>query len=263
MFAALPFVLQQMIILVVGLCMGSFFNVIIHRLPENQSLVLPGSHCPKCKHPLAFYDNIPLLSYVILLGKCRYCRAHISLRYPLVEALTGFLAVMLFRRYGLHPQFAAEFFFVSLLILVTFIDLDTFMIPDILSLTGVVVGFAFSFFTPRLSWSDSLVGILAGGGFLYLIAVCYAWLRRQEGLGGGDIKLLGMIGAFIGWQGVVFTVLVGSLVGMLIGMIVMIRTRKGLSTMLPFGPFLSLGAVCYLFWGQSFFAWYLGTFISR
>lgn len=256
-------VFQQFAVFMVGCCLGSFYNVVIHRLPRKESIVQPGSHCPHCMQPIAAYNNIPLLSYLILRGRCAHCRSRISFRYPVVEAITGFLGLFLFRRYGWEPQFFIEFFMVSLLVLITFIDLDTLMIPDILSLTGIVAGLVCSFITPRISWIDSLLGILLGGGFFYLIAIGYQHFRHQEGLGGGDIKLLAMIGAFTGLAGALFTVLAASISGTLAGLFMMWRTRKGLTTMLPFGPFLSFGAVCYLFWGRQFFAWYLSLLSGR
>ncbi|MGA7876355.1 MAG: prepilin peptidase [Desulfoferrobacter sp.] len=255
--------LQQVAVFLIGCCLGSFFNVIIYRLPRKESIVRPGSHCPHCMKPIAAYNNIPLISYIILGGRCSHCKQHISPRYPLVEGVTGLLALFLLRRYGWQPQFFIEFLFASLLVLITFIDLDTLTIPDVLSLAGIGVGLICSFFTPAISWVDSLLGILLGGGFFYLIAVGYHYFRHQEGLGGGDIKLLAMIGAFTGWSGAMFTVLAASLTGTLVGIFVMWRSRKGLKTMLPFGPFLAFGAVCYLFWGQQFYSWYLYQVIGR
>lgn len=254
---------QQLAVFLVGCCLGSFFNVVIHRLPKKESIVRPGSHCPHCMQPIAAYNNIPLLSYLLLQGRCSHCKQPISLRYPLVEGITGLLALALFRRYGWQPQFFVELLFVSLLVLITFIDLDTLTIPDVFSLAGIVVGLGCSFFSPSISWLDSLLGILLGGGFFYLIAIGYHYFRHQEGLGGGDIKLLAMIGAFTGMSGVMFTVLTASITGTIVGLVMMRRSRKGLTTMLPFGPFLSLGAVCYLFWGQQFFAWYLSKIIGQ
>ena len=245
---------------ILGACLGSFYNVIIHRLPAGESIIHPGSRCPRCRTPIAFYDNIPLVSYLLLLGKCRTCHARISIRYPFVEALTGVMALALFARYGLHVQFFIEFFLVSVLILISFIDLDTYTIPDVLSVSGIVAGFVLSFFSVRLSWLDSFLGVAVGGGLLYLVAYFYQRIRRQDGLGGGDIKLLAMIGAFVGVPGVVFTVLLASVVGSLTGFALMARSRKGLSTMVPFGPFLAFGAVCYLFLGDAFFLWYLSQF---
>jgi leader peptidase (prepilin peptidase)/N-methyltransferase len=258
----IPSWMQQLFVFIFGCCLGSFFNVVIHRLPAKISLVHPGSHCPQCGQPIAFHDNVPLLSYMFLRGKCRQCRAAISVRYPLVEALTGGVALLLFHRYGLTAQFLAEFFFASLLILIAFIDLDTYTIPNVLSVPGILAGIAFSFFTPRLSWLESLIGALVGGGFLYLIAVGYQVLRRQEGMGGGDIKLLAMIGAFLGSIGVLFTVMLSSVVGALVGLLVMWRKREGLTAMLPFGPFLSLGALCYVVWGQRLVEWYVSEFLA-
>ncbi len=246
----------QFVVFAFGCCLGSFYNVVIYRLPRNESLVMPGSRCPGCGNPIAAFDNIPIFSFFLLVGKCRRCGGHISIRYPLVEAATGFLAMLLFRRYGLHPQFLVEFIFVSLLLIIALIDFDTFLIPDVLSLSGLVAGFLLSFFTPRLSWAGSLAGILAGGGALYLVAVAYSTIRRKEGMGGGDIKLLGMIGAFVGWPGVVFTVLVSSISGMIIAFPLMLRSGKGMGSEIPYGPFLAFGAVCYIFWGQAVYHWY-------
>jgi leader peptidase (prepilin peptidase) / N-methyltransferase len=256
-FAMPPSLLQQIFVFFVGCCFGSLYNVIIHRLPQHDSIVRPASHCPRCNHPISFYDNIPLVSYLLLWGKCRYCGERISLRYPFVEILTGLVVLLLFLHYGWVPQFFIESVLASLLIVITFIDLDTYLIPDVLSLSGMILGFAFSFMTPRLSWADSLLGIVLGGGFFYLIAIGYQYFRHKDGLGGGDIKLLAMIGAFLGWPGVVFTVLTASLMGTMVGGVVMWRSRKGLGTMLPFGPFLASGALLYLFWGELFYRWYV------
>jgi leader peptidase (prepilin peptidase)/N-methyltransferase len=259
---AVPIIGPQVIALMLGCILGSFYNVVIYRLPAGQSIVQPGSRCPSCGNAIAAYDNIPMMSYLLLGGKCRRCKAPISVRYPLIEGISGLLALLLFRRYGLHPQLAIEFIFCSLLLIIAMIDLDTFLIPDILSLSGIVLGLAFSFFTPRLSWSDSLLGIILGGGILYVIATGYALLRHKEGMGGGDIKLLGMIGAFVGWQGVAFTILVSSVSGMLIALPMMWRSGKGLGSAIPYGPFLAFGAVAYIFWGRLFFHWYFSYLLG-
>jgi leader peptidase (prepilin peptidase) / N-methyltransferase len=258
----IPFIAQVVFVFLVGCCFGSFYNVLIHRLPAQESIVRPGSHCPRCSHPISFYDNIPLISYAILRGKCRSCGERISVRYPLVEGVTGALALLLFLRGGLASQFFIDCILVSLLIIITFIDLDTYTIPDVLSVPGMVVGFALSFFALRVTWLDSLIGILLGGGAFYLIAVAFEYFRHKEGLGGGDIKLLAMIGAFLGWPGVVLTVLAASLIGTVVGVVVMWRSRKGLDTRIPFGPFLACGSVLYLFWGQAFYRWYVGDILG-
>lgn len=252
----------QIMSFILGCCFGSFYNVVIYRVPRDESIVSPGSRCPGCGSSIASYDNIPIVSFLLLGGKCRHCGTSISFRYPAVEILTGLFAFLLFRRYGLHPQILIEFIFLSMLLIIAMIDFDTFLIPDVLSLPGIVLGFAFSFFTPRLTWSDSLIGVLAGGGSLYLIATLYALLRKKEGMGGGDIKLLGMIGAFIGWQGVVFTVFLASVTGMIIALPMMLRGGKGFGSEIPFGPFLAFGAACYVFWGQIAWHWYVSQVLG-
>jgi leader peptidase (prepilin peptidase)/N-methyltransferase len=262
LIGAIPMIGMQVFAFILGCVFGSFYNVVIYRLPIGQSIVRPGSMCPTCGDAIAFYDNVPLFSWVLLGGRCRHCKASISARYPLVEGASGLLALLLFRRYGLHPQFFIEYIFCSILLIITMIDFDTFLIPDILSLPGIALGFALSFFTPRLLWWESLLGILAGGGFFYAIASAYAHLRHKEGLGGGDIKLLGMIGAFIGLKGVAFTVFASSISGMIIAIPLMLISGKGLGSALPFGPFLALGAVAYIFWGEIFFHWYFSSMLG-
>lgn len=259
---SIPLIYGQVCAFILGCVFGSFYNVVIHRLPSGQSIVRPASRCPACGNAIAAYDNIPLLSYLFLGGRCRNCKTSISFRYPLVEGLSGLLALLLFRRYGLHPQVFIEFMFCSLLLIISVIDIDTGLIPDVLSLSGIVAGFALSFFTPRLSWLDSLLGIVLGGGIFYLIAKGYELIRRKDGLGGGDVKLLGMIGAFIGWPGVAFTILVSSVVGTIIALPLMWRSGKGLGASLPYGPFLAFGAVSYIFWGRLFFHWYFSDLLG-
>lgn len=270
LIGSIPSIGGQIIAFMLGSVLGSFYNVVIYRLPLGQSIVRPASRCPACGHAIAAYDNIPLVSYLLLGGRCRSCKSSISLRYPLVEGTSGLLALLLFRRYGLHPQLPIEFIFCSLLLIITMIDIDTFLIPDVLSLPGILLGLAFSFLTTRHLLSDhlppflwwetpvgSLLGIVLGGGIFYLIATGYAFLRHKEGLGGGDIKLLGMIGAFTGWKGVVFTILASSVSGMIIALPLMWKSGKGLGSALPFGPFLAFGAGAYIFWGEPLIHWYL------
>ncbi len=241
----------------IGCCLGSFYNVVIYRWPKGESIVSPPSRCPACGTLIRWYDNIPVISFVLLRGRCRQCRQSISWRYPAVELLTGFMAAGLFRMFGWSASFFVFFVFGSLLVLIAFIDLDTFLIPDMLSLGGLVLGLAAAAVFPHMSWADAWIGALLGGGFFFAVAWAYQRLRKQDGLGGGDIKLLAMIGAFIGWKGVLFTVFVSSLVGAAVGLAVMARSRQGLVTRLPFGPFLSLGAMSYVFWGERFTRWYL------
>ncbi|RJP86249.1 MAG: prepilin peptidase [Desulfobacteraceae bacterium] len=244
------------IIFFMGACIGSFLNVCIWRLPRSQSIVSPGSMCPKCDTPIRFYDNIPIISYAFLLGKCRKCAAPISIRYPLVELLTGLLAVATAHRYGITLDFLIYFIFISALVTVTFIDLDLQIIPDIISLPGIPLGLAASLVLTTVTFKDALIGVLLGGGSLFLVAWGYHRITGKEGMGGGDIKLLGMIGAFIGWQGVCFTIFIASATGSVIGSVLMLFARKDLKFAVAFGPFLALGAVAYLFVGPELIDWY-------
>jgi len=246
---ALPFIF--------GTVVGSFLNVCIYRIPERISIVSPSSRCPLCKRHIPFYLNIPLLSYIMLGGRCRYCKVPISLQYPFVEALTGFLAVALFMRFGLTTEFFAYFVFLSSLIVITFIDLRHRIIPDVISIPGVVLGFGLSFFLSTPGVLNSFTGIVLGGGILVGIAVAYYLLSGKEGMGGGDIKLLAMIGAFLGWKGVLFTLFTASSVGAVFGVAAIVILGKGSKYVLPFGPFLALGAVLHLFYGNYIIGWYI------
>jgi len=241
-----------------GLCIGSFLNVCIYRLPLEASIVKPRSKCPRCDTPIAFYDNIPILSYLLLRGRCRNCRVPIGIRYPLVEVLTAILTVCVFMVFGPTATGVVYFILVMALVTITFIDIDHQIIPDKITLPGIPFFFIAALFMPQISVLDSLLGILAGGGSLYLVAWGYHLITGQEGMGGGDIKLLAMIGAVVGWQGILFTIFAGSFIGCVVGISLMIKNRKGMKLAVPFGPFLSAGAVLYLFYGQRFITWYVG-----
>ncbi|GAB4278775.1 MAG: A24 family peptidase [Deferrisomatales bacterium] len=242
---------------VFGAVIGSFLNVVIYRLPRGESLVSPPSACPRCGARVRARDNVPVAGYLMLRGRCRDCGEPISLRYPLVEALTAALAAALWLRFGASAAFGVYFVFVAGLVAVTFIDLDHRIIPDSLSLGGVVVGFAASFVT-GLGWAQSLMGIALGAGTLLAVAWGYFVLTRREGMGLGDVKLLAAVGAFLGWQAVLFTVFVSSLVGSAVGLTWMALRRAGPRLEVPFGPFLALGAAAYVFAGPSLIRWYLG-----
>lgn len=243
-----------------GAVIGSFLNVCIFRIPEKKSIAFPPSHCPNCGAGIKFYDNIPLLSYLILRGKCRNCEASISYRYPLIELLTALASLMLMIHFGPTLSYLVYLILVSSLIVITFIDLDHRIIPDVISLPAIPLGLAASFVLPNLNWIDSLIGIVAGGGMLLLVAVVYEALTGQEGMGGGDIKLLAMLGAFLGWRGVLFTIMASSILGTVIGGGLMVLGGKGRKFAISFGPFLSLGAIIYLFWGELLIYWYLTLF---
>jgi leader peptidase (prepilin peptidase) / N-methyltransferase len=244
-------------VFLIGAIVGSFLNVCIYRLPRHESIVFPASHCPHCGKPIKFYDNIPLLSYVILRGKCRNCKQNISGRYPIIETISGLLAIAIVIKYGLTLHSLLLLLLVFSLIIVTFVDLDFQIIPDILSIPGIMAGIGASFFMPTISWIDSILGILAGGGFLFIIAVAYKWLTNRDGMGGGDIKLLAMVGAWLGWKAVPFILLISSFIGALIGSISLLLAKKSLRYKIPFGPFISIAAVIYLFFGPEIINWYI------
>jgi len=246
-------------IFVFGALIGSFLNVCIVRLPEERSIVRPRSHCPSCGHQIAWYDNLPVLSFVLLRGRCRACGVRISPLYPTVELLTGALAVALWMRLGTTLAFAGYFLFAAALVTITFIDLDHRIIPDVISLPGIVVGLAVSFVSPLVTPLEALLGVLAGGGVLLAIATGYEMLRGREGMGGGDVKLLAMIGAFLGWQSVFVTLMVASLIGSIIGVGLMVYQRADTKLAIPFGPFLAGGALVSLFFGDRILAFYFGT----
>ena len=235
------------IVFIFGACIGSFLNVCIYRIPQSQSIVRPGSVCPRCGKSIPWYENIPLLSYFFLRGKCSNCKATISIRYPLVELITGLVGLLLYRKFGLSFQFFYYFVFLSALITVSFIDLRHRIIPDIISLPGMVLGVAGSFFIPSLGPGASFSGLLLGGGILFLVAWGYYLVTKREGMGGGDIKLLALIGAFLGWQAIPLVLFLSALGGAVVGGGFMLFRGADRYTQIPFGPFLSLGAALYLF----------------
>ncbi len=222
------------------------------------SLVKPGSSCPSCNTPIRFYDNIPVLSFLLLLGRCRNCKHPISFRYPLIELITGILWLLCYLKYDISLSCFIHILFLCTLLVVTWIDIDHRIIPDKISLPGIPVFFIAAMFIPDVGFLNSLFGILLGGGSLLLVAESYRMITKQEGMGGGDIKLLAMIGAMIGWKGVFFTIFASSAVGTVIGLAVMIITRNNMKLAVPFGPFLSLGACLYVFFGEDVIQWYFG-----
>lgn len=249
--------LIELSVFLLGLCIGSFLNVCIYRLPVSRSIAKPArSMCPNCEEMIKFYDNIPVLSYIWLKGKCRNCNEPISLRYPMVEIISGLASLSVFLEFGISFEAIVYFFFISSLIIVTFIDIDHKIIPDVITLAGLPIFFLTSMGIPELGLKNSFIGILAGGGSLFIIALLYHLIAKKEGMGGGDIKLLAMIGALVGWKGVFFTIFLSSVIGTAAGLIFMIKTQKGIKIAVPFGPFLSIGAVTYIFFGEQIIKWY-------
>jgi len=252
-----PFLTLSLFALLFGMTVGSFLNVCICRMPKGESVVSPPSHCPRCDYRIRWYDNIPVVSYLFLRGRCRGCGVRISLQYPLVELLNGVLTLALFLRFGPTLAFAVLFVFCSALLVITFIDIEHQIIPDEISLPGIVIGFICSFFLEGHSWLNSLLGILLGGGSLLLVAYVYQWLTGKEGMGGGDIKLLAMMGAFLGWKSVLFIIFASSLIGSVVGVSIMLLQKKDSKFAIPFGPYLAFGAVLYIFYGRQIIHWYL------
>lgn len=253
----LPFTYMAVFVFLFGAAIGSFLNVCIYRLPLDQSIVSPGSRCMSCGAVVRWFDNIPIISWLVLRGRCRGCGAGFSIRYPLVELLTACLFLLLFLRFGLSISFAIYVLLVVALIVITFIDFDHQIIPDEISLSGVVLGFLASFFLPEPGWASSLAGIVVGWGSLALVFYAYLWLTGREGMGGGDAKLLAMLGAFLGWKAVPFIIFISSLVGSIVGLSLMALQRKGRHLAIPFGPYLAMGAVLYIFYGPQLINWYL------
>ena len=251
-------ILIVIIIFIFGMCIGSFLNVCIYRLPESKSIAdPPRSICPSCKSHIRFYDNMPVLSYIWLKGRCRNCNAPISFRYPLVELMNGIVAVALLFKFGLSVESLVYFVFISSLIVITFIDLDHQIIPDIITLPGIPMGLIASFALPTITLKASALGLLIGGGSLWFVAWAYNLIAHRDGMGGGDIKLLAMIGTIVGWKGVIFTIFTSSVAGSCVGITMMLIKGKNMKFAIPFGPFLSIGAIAYVFFGAQFIAWYL------
>ena len=250
-------ILIVIIIFIFGMCIGSFLNVCIYRLPESKSIAdPPRSICPSCKSHIRFYDNMPVLSYIWLKGRCRNCNAPISFRYPLVELMNGIVAVALLFKFGLSVESFVYFVFISSLIVITFIDLDHQIIPDIITLPGIPMGLIASFALPTITLKASALGLLIGGGSLWFVAWAYNLIAHRDGMGGGDIKLLAMIGTIIGWKGVIFTIFASSVIGSCVGITMMLIKNKNMKFAIPFGPFLSIGAIAYVFFGSQCIAWY-------
>ena len=246
-------------VFVLGAVVGSFLNVCIYRIPAGLSVVKPRSRCPHCGTVIKWYHNLPILSWILLQGKCAYCGVGFSARYPLVEALNGFLFVLFFYRFAFHPVTPVIWLLSATLVVITFIDLDHQIIPDVISLPGIVVGFACSFLVPWVTWQESLTGVLLGGGTLLAIALGYELLTRKEGMGFGDVKLLAMLGAFLGWPAVFPIIFIGSVLGSLVGLPLMFLKKADGKLALPFGPFLSVGALCHIYfvdWLDPLMRWY-------
>lgn len=260
--ALMPSPFALVLAAILGLAVGSFLNVCIYRIPKNQSLLFPGSRCGGCGRPLRWFDNIPVASYVALRARCGQCGASISIRYPIVELITAVLFVLVVAVTPPGVLLASRLLLTSILIVLFAIDLELQILPNVITLPGLAVGLAFSAFAPP-GLRDALLGAALGAGVLYGIAAAYSWVRGEEGLGMGDVKMLALIGAFLGWRAVLLTLLMSSFSGALVGIMVIASQRGGLQYALPFGTFLAVGAFIAMLVGEPILHWYLGYFEGR
>jgi leader peptidase (prepilin peptidase)/N-methyltransferase len=248
-------------VFIFGLAVGSFLNVCIYRLPLKKTIIFPASHCPKCGNKIRAYDNIPILSYIVLGGKCRFCKERISLIYPAVELLSGLIFLSLYLWYGLSWDFASRLFLFTSLIVIFFIDLKHQLIPDLITLPGIVAGVVFSLLSKSPSFLDSLIGLFSGGGLFYLVALAGDKIFKKESMGGGDIKLAAMLGTFLGWQKILLVFFLASFLGALVGIIFLALIPKlREKRLIPFGPFLAISTVICIFFGNRLVELYLNLF---
>jgi leader peptidase (prepilin peptidase)/N-methyltransferase len=257
--AALPVWVIAVVLGLFGLTIGSFLNVCIYRIPQGLSIVSPPSRCGSCGKPLRWYHNVPVVSWLVLRGRCGFCGARISARYPAIELLTGVVFALHAFVFAPGPLLLVRLAFAAVLIVLAFIDVDHRILPDSMTLTGIPLGFLASVFLPP-GWQASLIGILVGGGSLWLIAEAYYQWRRIEGMGMGDVKMLAMIGAVLGWRAVVVTLVLSSFSGALVGAVLMTRAKDGMKYALPFGTFLSAGALAASLVGEPLVEWYLSFY---
>jgi leader peptidase (prepilin peptidase)/N-methyltransferase len=255
MDAAEAFVL----VAVLGLSVGSFLNVCIHRLPRGESILTPPSRCPECGRLIRWYENVPVVSYLALGGRCRGCRGRISPMYPLVEIATAVIFVLHFWRFGWQPLLAPRLTFAAALITLFVTDLRQMILPNAITIPGIVAGFLFALVLPP-GWHDSLAGIVIGGLVPTAILYFYLWIRRVEGMGGGDIKLLAMVGAFLGSKLVLLTIVLSSFLGSIVGLLLMVTRRGTLESKLPFGTFIAIAAIAVSLWGEAIVGWYLSFY---
>jgi leader peptidase (prepilin peptidase) / N-methyltransferase len=242
-----------------GLAIGSFLNVCIHRLPRGQSLATPPSRCPSCERPLRWFHNIPVASWIALGGRCGHCRAPISIQYPVIELVTALLWVLIVWMTPVGWLLVSRLVLGTALIVLFMIDLEHQLLPNAITLPGIAVGLAFSIAAPP-GPIDSLVGIALGGGVLYGIAAAYYLVRKEEGMGMGDVKMLAMVGAFLGWQAVLLTLVLSSFAGAVIGLVMIVLQKGDMRYALPFGTFLAVGALIAMLFGDALLAWYLGFY---
>jgi len=258
---AIPHYIHIITFVIFGILLGSFANVVIFRLPEGKSVAFPASHCPKCKVNIKWYDNIPIISWILLAGKCRACSMAISWRYPLVELLMGVVFGALFYKVGYQWILIEYLYFAFGLVIVSFIDLDHMILPDTFTLSGIIIGLLGAMINPDRDFLPSALGVLFGGGILWGVAWLYWLFRKQEGMGGGDIKLLAWMGAVLSWSSIPFIMLLSSVIGGFVGGFVAMRSKDGLKSVIPFGPYLAFSGLIYILFGNEITHWYLNLFL--
>ena len=243
-----------------GALLGSFANVIIVRWPLEESIVSPRSKCRSCNKQILNRDNIPVLSWILLRGKCRTCKSKISIQYPIVELTMAFLFALMYLKVGVSITLVEYLVFVFGLLTISVIDLKHLLIPDIISIPGILIGVLGSLINPEREFLDSLIGVILGGGIFWVAGSAYYLVRKEHGIGGGDIKLLAWIGAVLGWASVPFVILFSSVIGTIVGLGVIIKTKGGMRSMLPFGPFLAVAGIVYILVGEQISRWYTKLF---
>jgi leader peptidase (prepilin peptidase)/N-methyltransferase len=251
---------MDVLVFLFGLFWGSFLALLSYRIPKNICVVTPRSFCDHCGKKIPFYNNIPLLSYILQRGKCKECGEKISLRYPFIELLTGAIFVFAFATFAedYYYTLIKAFVLTTVMVPTIFIDIDERMIPDRFSLGLLIFGFIFSFFDPGMTWHASAIGIVVGGGLFFIVAEGYHLMTGREGMGGGDIKLIAGIGAFMGWYPVLMVIFISSILGSIYGIFAMVVLKKGRLTEIPFGPFISVAALLYFLLSEGgFLGWAL------
>ncbi len=243
-------------VFILGTIFGSFLTVCVHRVPKGQSVVAPRSACPHCGRQIYWYDNVPIFSFLWLRGRCRACHTRIPLRYPIIELANGVGYLLVVWRFGFTWPTIVYAGLVSVFLVVSWIDWDHKIIPDAITLPGIVVGFLCATLLLPTGWINSLVGILVGGGLLLVLAWVSPFLFGKEGMGGGDIKFLAMVGAFLGWQQALLTLMVGSVVGAVVGIALLATKVLQRGQYIPFGPYLALGGLIAILWGPELWHWY-------
>jgi len=248
---------QIVFLFIIGSIIGSFLNVCIYRLPEKVSLVFPSSYCPKCKSKIPIWSNIPIIGFLILKGKCNNCSSNISFRYPLVELLSSILTILSFLTFGFSIQFFVYSVLIYFLIVIAFIDLKTHLIYDKVLLTFFIIGLLIQLIFPFIAWEESLLGVLLGGLSMFLISLLGKWMFNKESMGMGDVKLVAVAGFFVGWINVLISVYLGFIIAFIIMMILIRLKKRETSDLIPFGPFIAMGIILFLFVGEEIIQFYL------